>query len=206
MTPIETLKSLSFINADSYVRAIQEVREHIDQQEDKIQAASTLINALTGQDVSFDDEKVALHTAQGVVERVIRQGDAFEPEQAIKDAVANAIKLRDNPAMQWINAQPQPADGVVQPTKTVAGVELIVKDNGKIKKGGKQTALIALFKEHVIGKGVSNGEFVKVIMSELNMSKQGATTYAYNARKAVEAELGHKVDVKMSPKGRKAKV
>lgn len=202
---LSVLQRMAF-NTESYTRAIQEVRERIEGGDDKLKGAIDLIMNITGETREYEDERFALHVAQGVVERVIRQGDEFDPIKAIADAEQTATKLRDNPAMQWLNAQPTDQPAQLKVTKTIAGVELTVKDNGKFKKGGKQDAATALFKEHMIGTGKSNGEFVVILMKELGMSKPGATTYAYNARKLVEAETGQKVDIVKSKKGRKAKV
>jgi hypothetical protein len=203
---MQVLERMQF-NTTSHIRAIQEVRDYVGVADDKLKAAITVIHALTGEDVSYDDEKFALHVAQGVVERVIRQGESFHPQYAVKDAEETATKLRANPAMQWLNVQPA-AEGETPfgPSKTVAGVNLTIKANGKIKKGGKQEAVVALFKDHVVAKNVSNADFIKIVMSELDMSKAGATTYAYNARKAVELETGQPVNVIKSKKGRKPKV
>lgn len=81
---------------------------------------------------------------------------------------------------------------------------VVIKSNGKIKKGGKQVLALQLFKTHVVEKSVSNQEFVAVLMKELDMTKAGATTYAYNTKKAYEKETGTTIEVKKAKKGRKA--
>lgn len=45
---------------------------------------------------------------------------------------------------------------------------------------------VTLYKQHVIDQGMPNKDFINLLVSNLNMTKAGATTYAYNAKKKWE--------------------
>ena len=65
-------------------------------------------------------------------------------------------------------------------------VKVEVKDNGQMKKGGKQIIALELYKKFVVdaeeGNKLSNSDFVKLLMKELGMSLAGSRTYAYNCK------------------------
>jgi hypothetical protein len=208
INPLQVLTRMD-ISADSPMKAVQDVRAHVEGASEPLKAAIALILDLTGQETTYDDQHLALHVAQGVVERVIKQGDQFNAAEAIKEAEENAAALRTNPALTWLfggqASTTEPTETTsTGPTKDVAGVKLTVKANGKIKKGGKQDAALAILKERVVGKDVSNQDFIAMLVAELDMSKAGATTYAYNAVKMYSAETGTALDLPKSKKGRKS--
>lgn len=206
--PLQVLDRLD-ISSTSALKAVQDVRVHVEAASEPLAASISIILNITGQDTAYDDQQMALHVAQGVVERAIKQGDKFDGAVALKDAEDSAAALRVNPALTWLfGGQPSTTEPnettPTGPSKDVAGVTLTIKANGKIKKGGKQDAALALLKERVVGKGLSNQEFIAILVAELDMSKAGATTYAYNAVKAYSAETGTALDLPKSKKGRKS--
>jgi hypothetical protein len=193
------------IDQTSATRAIQEVRERVNGADNKLKAAVDIIMNITGETVEFNNEDTALHVAQGVVSRAIAQGANFEPHQAIVDATSSAEQVRNNPDNSWFWPQSSKTAIAQGPMKQIGGVDVEMKADGSIKKGGRKEGAMALFKEHVIGAKVSNGAFVSILEKELGMSKAGATTYAYNVRKEYEAQTGTVVDIEKSKKGRKPK-
>jgi DNA-dependent RNA polymerase auxiliary subunit epsilon len=203
------------ISSGSAIKAIQEVRQKVEASSDKLKAAIEIITNVTGKEVSYVDENLALHIAQDIVRQAIEAGDKFDPDNAIKDAEAAEAARDANPALQWLKATKAATQTPATPTTTatrgplkiVAGVNVTIKANGKIKKGGKQDAADALYLEHAVGGKVkTNQELVAVFMKELDMSKPGATTYVYDAKKRYEAAGNTPVELEKSVKGRKAKV
>ncbi len=214
------------ISTASPSKAIQDVRERVMSAKDGLAEAIKIITNVTGRDTyESDDQHLALHIAQGVVQAALNDGDKFNPDTALKFAELAATKMRADPALAWLFGTAKKAATTTEEetaetttpaptgkkTKKVAGVSVAIKANGKIKKGGKQDAADALLltvidaKTHVSDK--TNQDFVQMLVKELDMSKQGATTYAYNACKSYKATHGlgktHEIFAK-SKKGRKA--
>jgi len=191
MLDVVTVLDRYNIDTKSALKAVQDVRTAVDASNDPLAHAIKIINDVTGLESLYQDAKLALHVAQGVVERALKQGDKFDPSAAIKDAEDSANKLRANAAMAWLfSAGAEGSAPVVNPdekTKEIAGKKVVVKKDGKIKKGGKQEAAYALYLEHVVlGKITKNQDFIKLLMKELDMGKPGATTYSYNCKKQHE--------------------
>lgn len=198
--PKHALERLGF-STISVVRLIQEVREKIESSPTPQKEATKIIHHLTGLDRSYPSVIDCVHITQSVAQSALLQDTAFDPEQAIKHGEDKVKDFRTSPRYQFIYASElKPAEE----TKEIAGVDVAIKTNGKIKKGGKQVIALQLFKDHVVGEGVDNKTFVAILMKELDMSNAGATTYAYNSKKAYEQETGSKVEMKKSE--RKARV
>lgn len=180
LSAIQTLEQMDF-DVTSTARAVQQVRQYVESAADPLSAAKRIIWNLFSINSAFVDCQQALHVVQYVVKDCITI-DAFAPQDVIDSAFEKAKQL--SIAQPWI--RPSNSQSTAQPTVAVVqdlDVHVVVKDNGKIKKGGKQVLAIALYEKHCkCEKPLTNQEFVAVLMKELGMSKAGATTYAYNCR------------------------
>lgn len=168
------------IATDSRLRAVQDVRILIEKSVTPIATAKQIIDNLVISPYDTKDEIEARMVAQRLVDEAIILGEHYDPEKALEKAALKIAQARvETP---WVFAK----DGtstVVSTTTNVEGVNIEVKEDGKIKKGGKQILAAALFEKH---KALSNQEIIAIFMKELDMSKPGATTYLYNCKKAAK--------------------
>jgi hypothetical protein len=176
------------INQQSYLGAIQEVRDMIDSAPNKIAKAISLVQEIAGVTPELTDYDQAICVAQTVAEFAVRE-EMFDPEAAIEKGNARYARLKKD--QSWMFE----SEGSSRSKNEVAVVEGIdvkveVKADGKIKKGGKQILAAELYKKHVLeaASPLDNKAFIEVLVKELGMSKAGATTYAWNCRK----QLGEK--------------
>lgn len=79
----------------------------------------------------------------------------------------------------------------IAPSLTYSSKPTYVKGSGKTGrvKGEKQTKAAVLFEAN---KTMAQSDLVALFMKELDMTKAGATTYAYNQRKAAGLVTGKK--------------
>lgn len=179
---IALLKVMDF-DTSSPVRTIQQVRERINNAASPIGEAQYIVNDLIGLNVEFADLATALHVAQYVVYDAMTL-DSIVAQDVVDNAFKRTAKLFEN--QPWAKPVAQ-CDTQQETIAVVSGIEtkVAVKANGKIKKGGKQVLAVELYKMHVVNtpKPLTNQEFIAMLMKELDMTKPGATTYAYNCKK-----------------------
>jgi hypothetical protein len=172
------------INADSRCAAVQDVRHLIESSENPIGAAKAIIHNLINTDFVCNDPIVARMTAQRLVDEAIILGDRYDPEQALLKAAEKIAQARiDSP---W-SFYRESFSTVETKTEQREGVSVEVKTDGSFKKGSKQILAKALYEKH---KALSNAEIITIFMKELDMSKPGATTYLYNAKKGATTAGG----------------
>jgi hypothetical protein len=183
---------------------VQSIREHVEMAPNPVIRAGAIIDAMIGTTPAIDDARYGRVLAQRIAVLIVEHGFKIASvDELVKEADVYARKYITDPNKTWMwatadaeaaaDAQPVVVDGVVtQPA------------SGKIKKGGKQVLVLDLYKAHVLEAEtpLSNQEFVQVVMKELQMSKAGATTYAWNAKKELGEPEGGIVKAK---KGRKPK-
>lgn len=157
---------------------------------DTIGTAVKWIEDITGVRRSFTDKFLATMTAQACAEAMVRAGDTFDPLLAIIAAEDRASKFRNNPKNRFLFEQDSGTVTSFTVTKEVSGINIEVKANGKIKKGGKNIAADALYLQHVINGGMSFSDYKKELINQLDMSAPGASTYAQNARSKYNKEHG----------------
>lgn len=150
--------------------------------------ASKFIRSLLSLEVEFNDASVARVTAMAVAEAIAKVEGVIADEAVLfAQAVERAEKHMNAPANRWMYVKPEAEAGPVE-TKAIEGTELnvVIKADGRIKRGGKQLVAEALFKVHVLDSETpcDNACFVKILMKEAGMSLAGARTYAHNCRKA----------------------
>lgn len=171
------------INGQSYLGAIQEVRDMIDTAPDKLAKAASLLFDIAGVHADFANINEAVCIVQTVTEAAVRN-EMFDPELAVDFGRSRYARLRKEQA--WLYASGEAA--VLKNEQVVVeGIDtkVEVNANGKIKKGGKQILAAELYKKYVLDADVplDNKQFIEVLVRDLGMSKAGATTYAWNCRK-----------------------
>lgn len=174
------------IDLSSVTRAIQSVREIVGEV-DAAAAAAKLIKSILSLDVKFDDGDKARVTALAVAEALARcKGEVGDEAELYAAAVKRAQEHMDAPRNRWMYTKAEDVDKPVE-TKAIEGTDLnvVIRADGKIKRGGKADVAAALFKKHVLESATpcDNACFVKILMVHGEMSQAGARTYAHNLRK-----------------------
>lgn len=194
------------LNMDSPIHSMQTVRDQINEAPNPTAFAQDLIKQLTGLERKYDEPVIARMVAMGIVEQAVRlQGEIADPEMFVLSQEARVNSLRQNKDVAWMFVQTE-RDVQEENLQSIAGTEIkvAIKDNGKIKKGGKQVIAAELYKMHVLTAAtpLSNQQFIALLVKELGMSKSGATTYAYNAKRQLGEPKG---GIVKSKRGKKAK-
>jgi hypothetical protein len=171
----------------SMLRAVQEVRQKIDSGDE---TGESIIAEVLGISRSYDDRMYAMHVAQYVVEKCI-SNDKIDPEQLIKMAEEHISFLRARPDFAWaFKSQQQKQEATLQQGEaqtTIAGQQVVVKSDGKIKKGGKAVIAVAIldrYLDDIIAKQLpyKPAEMKKLLQDECQMTQAGASTYEFNMR------------------------
>lgn len=167
------------IDHTSRAMAVQKVRQLIEGSTQPLAAARVLFGNLAAPDAEFKftDPNEARLTVAFLVDDAIKLGEQYDPNDALKRAAEWIINHRaNNPWAFW-----KPEGTVETTTEERAGVQVEVKTDGKIKKGGKQIMAQALYSANPT---LDNAALIKLFQKELDMSEAGARTYVYNLRKA----------------------
>ena len=165
-------------------KMVQQIRTHITVSSSPIEKAKQMIKTIADVDVTIPDIETAVPLAQFVAKASLEEEVCDFPD-IIERAFSYVSELfKKHP---W--SAPKVASQTNGPVVAVVegiDVKVEVKSDGKIKKGGKQILAAELYKKHVTDAEtpVDNQGFIKILMSELSMTKAGATTYAYNCKKA----------------------
>lgn len=166
------------IDTESRCGAVQDVRTLIEGSDDPIAVAKLIVLNLTDTELKTDDPIVARMTAQRIVDEAIVLGDRYDPNNALKKAAEKIAQARIESPWIFYRAQFSTVESTTQQRQ---GVSVEVKTDGTFKKGSKQILAQALYEKH---KALDNQAIIQIFMKELDMSKPGATTYLYNAKKA----------------------
>lgn len=173
----QILKNLN-INTTSRSAAVAGVREYIEQaSEDKrLEAATMFFYDVFGMRPVVADADVARIAAQYAVDEISQTNYEFgNAPQILEDAVAKATWYKMSPKNAWQFAT----------TNTESSFKTD-SDVPKAPKKNKGTAATELYNTHVrdAATPLTNGQFVELLVKELEMTKSGARTYAYNCFKA----------------------
>ena len=210
MNILDTIKKMGIATVGG--NPISDVREIItksDNEAQRIETAKNIIKQAIGVDSMFDNAYIAIHTAQGVVDTVIKNkgGTGGEtPDQLLVRSLFNATKMVNDPKKAWMYLSDEKLRPNVE-VKTVVkdlDVQVAVRADGKIKKGGNAIVVEALYRKYVLDAVVpmDNGQFKKLLMKELSFSEAGSSTFSYNVRK----KLGVPAGMVKSKKGRQPKL
>lgn len=193
----------------SAASAVQRIREEVEGATDQTKRANELIKAITGVDYEFKDATFARLVAMGCGEGAFKANHQIDDPAIFVDGIVTRVdKMMADPGNAWMFVKPVSTavtGTVVQVVKDL-DVKVAVKDNGKIKKGGKQVLAAELYKKYVLNvaadKALDNQGFIAILMKELDMSLAGARTYAFNCKRDLGEPVG---GLKKGKRGKKAK-
>lgn len=196
------------ISMKSPVGAFQDVTARISGSSNPCKAAAKLLHDLAGIERTFTNPVIARMSVAKLAELIVNANHHIaDIDDLFDQAAARADKFYNDPKNSWMWAEaetPTTAGGEVRAVVEGLDTKVEVKADGSIKKGGKQVLVAEMYKKNVLEATtpMTNQQFVALVMKDLNMSKAGATTYAYNAKKALGEPEGGIVKAK---KGRQAK-
>lgn len=173
----QLLKNLN-VNTSSRSAAVAGVREYIElSSEDKrLEAATMFFYEIFGMRPTLTDATTARLAAQYAVDQISQTNYEFgNAPKVLEEAVAKAERYKANANNAWQFATSNSESSF----KTDSDVP-------KAPKKNKGTAAAELYDIHVKNAAtpLTNGQFVELLVKELEMTKSGARTYAYNCFKA----------------------
>jgi hypothetical protein len=186
---------------------VRRIREAIEGSPSPQAKAESLIHSIIGVQKKYDNENIARTVAMKVGEESFKVNHQIaNVDEFLAICEKYATERVNDPKNAFIYAKPEVTVDTANNVQVVEGIDVKVpvKADGKIKKGGKQILADELYKKYVLEANTpsTNQEFIAIVMKDLDMSKAGATTYAYNCKK----KLGvHKNGEVKSKKGRKPK-
>lgn len=171
--------------------AVADIGAKVNDSSDPLYTATKLFNDILNVPVKFTDTIHARIAVKHMIRDVLTYKcliDEDDIQSIIDQAIEYANEFCDDPSNSYLWTHSD-NESVIKPTiQVVEGIEMkvAVRDDGKIKKGGKQLLAAELYDKFIklSTTPLSNKEFVQVLCDKLDMTKQGATTYAYNLRKA----------------------
>lgn len=189
----------------SPMTAVAAIRDRIDNATIKSTEAEKVIFEILGVKVHYENEDKARLVAKAVGEEAWKANHEIDDVAVFISACEARIdKFMTNPHNAFHFVKPEYTTVQGEMKQVVEGVDLKVevKQDGSIKKGGRQVLAAELYKKHVLEtkEPVTNQGFIAILIKELGMSKAGATTYAYNMKKELGEPEGGLVK---SKKGRK---
>lgn len=173
----QLLKNLN-VNTSSRSAAVAGVREYIElSSEDKrLEAATMFFYEIFGMRPTLTDATTARLAAQYAIDQISQTNYEFgNAPKVLEEAVAKAERYKANLNNAWQFATSNSESSF----KTDSDVP-------KAPKKNKGTAAAELYDIHVKNAAtpLTNGQFVELLVKELEMTKSGARTYAYNCFKA----------------------
>lgn len=182
------------------------VREIMDDYSSNVQMrcnkASFMIKKITDIDTVFVDDNIALSTVQYIVDAVVRDRVYVDVSLMVDDCKQRAHVLVDNPKNDWMYKKHSRESGpVIMSEVEGVDIQVEVKADGKIKKGGKAILAVGLLHNYIDSCVVSGDSYVpkvmkKILVDMIAMTELGAGTYEYNMR--VRDKL---IDVYIKEKG-----
>lgn len=165
------------INTNSTSTAVTGVREYIEQSGDdkQLEASVMFCYDIFGMRPEVTDPIIARLTAQYAVDEVSRTGyEVSNAPKVLERAVERATQYKTKPSNAWQFATINTDTAF----KTDSDAPVAPKKN-------KGTAAAELYTFHVKNATtpLTNGQFVELLVKELGLTKSGARTYAYNAKK-----------------------
>lgn len=189
----------------SPMTAVAAIRDRIDNASVKSTEAEKIIFEILGVEVHYENEDKARLVAKAVGEEAWKANHNIDDaELFLRKCETRIDGFMNNPRNAFHFVKPEYAAVQGEMKQVVEGidVQVQVKEDGSIKKGGRQILALELYKKHVLESKtpVTNQQFIAILVKDLDMSKAGATTYAYNCKKELgEPEGG----IVKSKRGRK---
>lgn len=167
MNPINQIAEYD-IPVNSYIAAIQYLNRRDDLEQSQYE---NMIKNIAGVERNFANHRDAKYTFLYLIQETIRKSfttDQFNMEDLFNNSFNQAMTfINENP---WHWAEPDETQKVDESGKP------------KRKKGAKQEEAVRIYKENI---DAGKAKIIELFMSELDMSKAGATTYFYNTKKKV---------------------
>jgi hypothetical protein len=188
MITIKKFGNIDIIGA-SVSRSIQQMRAFLGSESETIAKAEKLVSDVFNVSTTFNDFNEARLTVFALTESVIvSAGEVKDPEAVLVAARERAQQLLNAPENKFMFVTTAKAEEVVE-TRAIGDGEVSIKvtSEGKIKRGGKQEAAYELYVKHVVGQSMKSADFISLLIAELGMTKLGARTYMYNAKKQHQA-------------------
>lgn len=141
---------------------------------------SRFIDKFIGLDVEFDDDIEARIFTKSILVNWYKNNYCYD-DNVLSLATEYTKDFLNNPFWSFLRSEVDLSD---QSTKLIGDTKIMVKPNGKIKKGGKQIIAQELFEKHIINQStpMSNKEFKDLLIKELDMTVLGSSTYLNNLR------------------------
>lgn len=173
------------------VFAVADISERVMGAVDPCYMATKIFNDLLNIPVPFKDPVHARTAAKHMVRDIITCNCQLD-EEDIADIIEAAIEYADqfcaDSTNSYLWAQPDETKVDIPTIQLIEGIDVkvAIREDGKIKKGGKQVLAAELYDKFIklAIEPLSNQLFIQLLIDKLDMTKQGATTYAYNLRKA----------------------
>ena len=156
----------------SYVRAIQEINDAGIQDREFYTIG---LSEMAGTAININDDREARLTYLYFVQEVLKNQ---KNDVSVKDLLASAKEKA-----QLFIKDPNSPDVTLRPQYGSATPKLDCLGQPKRKKGAKQEQAVEVYKANMNSK--TKAEIIELFMSEVGMSKAGATTYYYNIKKLV---------------------
>lgn len=177
------------VSHTSVSQGLQDLRGRLARSASECAGASSFIREVIEVNVKFTDNNQARLMAFAVLENLLKNNCEYaDAAEVMKAATSRTDKLMADPANFYWFAKPEVVAGAeTEQVAVVDGLDtkVTVKADGSIKKGGKQILAYQMYLKHVIESPtpISNSQFKELLISDLGMTKAGASTYAYNAAK-----------------------
>lgn len=168
------------IDTRNRLTAVAGVNQFLSGQPPENQAAvaDDMLADVFGMRLRITDPVLARLTIQYAVDTISQNHYEFgNAPKLLEESKAKATKFRNDPNNAWMFAT----------AETVSSFKSN-SDVPKAPKKNKNSIATALYLQHIKNAAtpLTNGEFVDLLVKELDTTKSGARTFAYNAKKLVE--------------------
>ena len=177
--------------------AIYDIRNLV---EGKVLSPAELLYRICGMTKTFVSERVGMSAVQHLVMNAIHNKCEVEDiDAAYALALTKGTTFVTAPENQFhfAVAEAEVTSSVKSTFTTSVDVEVAIKSDGSIVKGGKQVLTEALYHKYVTiaENPMDSKQFVLFLVKELQITKACATTYKHNAKKDAEATALYVVHV-----------
>lgn len=181
---IQTLRRHK-INDRTLSTILGDVRTHVEKHGRLY--GTRLVEDLTGISLHMPrNNKHAVHLTQSVIVQIHKNPD-IDPNEAITAAKEYYEAYSTNPANQWMYVEKEytSSEGTTNVTITdEVDVQVPVKADGSIKKGGRAILIEELYRKYVLEgtEPVTRKQMIDLFVKEVGMTPAGASTYFANAK------------------------
>lgn len=179
------------ISRESVAMATSEVGIMVRDSLTSLSTASKFVDDILSINYVFDDIIFAGIVCKYIVKRCIEVNCVVDDADSIMaDALEYANIFVNNPNNSYMWAKVDDIEVMPDRLKVIEslGTNVAINASGKLKKGVKKLLALDLYKKYVVDAVVplSNQAFISILMKELDMTKAGATTYAWSSSKQTD--------------------